>query len=117
MNGAAKVWEQLLRVISRFPFEIFVWLVALVALKFFTHNVDEHFVICPLQRAGFDFCPGCGLGRSMAYALDGYFIAAWQMHPLGIFAVIVILYRIIQLTLKYKILYGQNYRNPSRAHR
>lgn len=117
MNGFTQIGEWFFRFSNRFPFEIFTWVAALVALKIYTSDSDAHFTVCPLQRAGFDFCPGCGLGRSMAYALDGHFLAAWHVHPLGIFAVIVLLYRVIQLTLNYKNLYGQNYRNPPRAHR
>ncbi len=105
----SKMQQRFFRVLGRFPLEIFVWVAALVALKIYNPGRGVHVVVCPLQRAGIDFCPGCGLGRSMACFLDGDFTAAWYYHPLGIFAVIVLLYRIIQLTLNYKNLYGENY--------
>lgn len=50
--------------------------------------------ICPIDRMGFDFCPGCGLGRSVAFAARGELAASLQSHPLGLFAIVVIIARI-----------------------
>lgn len=50
--------------------------------------------ICPLDRLGFDFCPGCGLGKSIAFAARGNVSASFQSHPLGLFAILVIISRI-----------------------
>jgi hypothetical protein len=50
--------------------------------------------ICPIDRMGFDFCPGCGLGRSVAFAARGNLEASLQSHPLGLFAIVVIVARI-----------------------
>lgn len=105
----SKIQQRFFRGLTRFPLEIVVWLAALVVLKIYNPGSDQHLVVCPLQRAGIAFCPGCGLGRSMACVLDGDFTVAWSCHPLGIFAVIVLIYRIIHLTLNYQNLYGQNY--------
>jgi len=57
----------------------------------------SHFTLCPLQLLGFDFCPGCGLGRSCALLLNGQFEDSFYMHPMGIFSIPVIVFRIIQL--------------------
>ncbi|NBC66301.1 MAG: DUF2752 domain-containing protein [Bacteroidetes bacterium] len=50
--------------------------------------------ICPIDRMGFDFCPGCGLGRSVGFAARGELTASLQSHPLGLFAIVVIFIRI-----------------------
>lgn len=105
----SKILQRFLRGLTWLPFEIIVWSAALVVLKIYNPGSDEHFMVCLLQRAGIAFCPGCGLGRSMACVLDGDFTVAWYYHPLGLFAVIVLIYRIIHLTLNYKNLYGQNH--------
>lgn len=57
----------------------------------------SHFTLCPLQVLGFDFCPGCGLGRSCALLLNGQLEDSFYRHPMGIFAIPVIVFRIIQL--------------------
>lgn len=84
------------------------WTVALVALAFYHPNQQSHFTLCPLHNLGFDFCPGCGLGRSIAWLFKGEVVQSWKAHPLGIFSVIVLTYRIISLTLKLNNPYGKN---------
>jgi len=49
---------------------------------------------CPVHRFGFDVCPGCGLGKSIAYTFRGEFSASLQAHPAGMFAVAIITSRI-----------------------
>jgi hypothetical protein len=46
---------------------------------------------------GFKFCPGCGLGHSISYLFHGDIQESFSTHPLGIFAVIIILCRIYNL--------------------
>ena len=53
--------------------------------------------ICPIDRLGFDFCPGCGLGKSIAFAARGNLTASFQSHPLGIFAILVIGARLVSI--------------------
>lgn len=50
--------------------------------------------LCPLDRLGADFCPGEGLGRSIAYGFRGDFPASFQAHPAGLPAIGIILLRI-----------------------
>lgn len=93
-----------------FPVELFFWLLALVLLA--TANPHEHhFSLCPLANLGFNWCPGCGLGRSITALFHGDIAASFAQHWLGIPAVILIGYRIYQLStqlfnkeinLKYK---------------
>jgi len=76
--------------------ELITWIAILIIL-FLPMPAETHFTLCPLQNAGFEHCPGCGLGRSANMALRGDIINSLQMHPLGIFAIIVIVFRIFAL--------------------
>lgn len=53
--------------------------------------------LCPVDRLGFDFCPGCGLGKSIAFAARGNLAASIESHPLGMFAILVIISRVGQI--------------------
>ena len=92
-----------------FPLEALVWFGGLVALAFYHPETDPHFSICPLYYAGLDFCPGCGLGRSVSFLFHGEILQSFAAHPLGIFAVIILSYRIIELLKPYIKSYGKNY--------
>jgi len=74
-------------------FEALIWISGLVYLAFFSSMYQTHFTICPLANLGFDFCPGCGLGHSITQFFHGNFVDSFNTHPLGFFALIIILYR------------------------
>lgn len=64
---------------------------------------------CPVDRLGFDFCPGCGLGNSIALAARGHLSASLQSHPLGFFAIAIILGRISSIFHRnYKLIKEKN---------
>lgn len=93
--------------------EALMWASGLIYLVFVNPYSAQHFTLCPYKNLGIDFCPGCGLGKSisMFYHLD--FIHSLQAHPLGIIAFFLISYRIISLIKrKYfnnknrKVIYG-----------
>ena len=47
----------------------------------FLLNVEEYMLPClTKQFLGFE-CPGCGLQRSVAFLLQGDFVAAFKMYP------------------------------------
>lgn len=94
------------------PIEALIWVMALVLLAI-SSPTHAHFTVCPLALAGLDWCPGCGLGRSVIYLFDGEFAKSWQEHPLGGLAVIVLSVRIVNLTKLYIIHYGKSYRRTS----
>jgi len=77
--------------------ELILW-VGILILLFLPMPAEQHFTLCPLQNAGFENCPGCGLGRSANFALRGEIVNSLRMHPLGIFAIIVIIFRITALS-------------------
>ncbi len=92
---------------NRIPYEALIWLAGLSALAI--SDGTAHFTLCPLQNLGWDFCPGCGLGRSVSLLFHGQFSASVRAHPLGIFAVIILSFRIINLTKHYFRNYGKSY--------
>jgi hypothetical protein len=87
--------------LKHLPWEALVWMTGLLGLAFYSPEDSEHIVLCPVSRLGFTFCPGCGLGRSIAHFFHGNIPESLSTHPLGIFAVIILSYRIIALTKQY----------------
>ena len=77
--------------------EALIWMAALIFLALTAPVETAHFTICPFSAMGIDFCPGCWLGRSVSYVLHGEFTNSLNVHPLGIFALIVLFTRIISL--------------------
>lgn len=83
------------------PLELLFWITAMVLLAM--NNIShtdhaDHFSLCPLENMGFDWCPGCGLGRSISYLLHGELQQSIEMHWLGIPALMVLWYRIFILS-------------------
>lgn len=85
--------------IEKIPLELLFFSTALVLL-YFLNPAQEHHSLCIINRLGFDFCPGCGLGRSIHYLMHGEFGKSFQIHPLGFFGFFVIIYRIYSLIIK-----------------
>jgi len=75
-------------------FEPTFWIVALICLAFTNPAGQSHFSLCPLKAIGVKWCPGCGLGHSIAYLFHGDIKNSFHAHWLGIPVVIVLLYRI-----------------------
>jgi hypothetical protein len=91
------------------PFEAIVWTGGLFLLLFLDPGSEKHFTLCPFANLGFDFCPGCGLGRSIAFLFRGEFLESFQSHPLGFFAVIILSYRIFELFKQHFKSHGKSY--------
>lgn len=88
--------EKLKICVIGFPLEGYIWTAAILLLAFI--NVDSnHFTICPFHNLGIEFCPGCGLGRSIHYFIGFEFTKSFNTHPLGGAALAIILYRIFSL--------------------
>lgn len=77
--------------------EALIWVSGLIALAFINAGGSSHFTICPLKNIGIDFCPGCGLGKSIHYLLHLEIEQSLTAHPLGIFAFAVLVRRIYEL--------------------
>lgn len=52
---------------------------------------------CLIERAGIPFCPGHGLGHSIAFLFRGEFALAFKSNFFGPFAVIILSHRIITI--------------------
>ncbi|WP_026954038.1 DUF2752 domain-containing protein [Algoriphagus vanfongensis] len=88
--------------LRHFPLELMFWIGSLVAIWMIQPSAASHFTLCPISNLGFDWCPGCGLGRSMNLLARGEFEASWSMHPLAMLAYIVIFMRIWNLIKNLK---------------
>lgn len=89
-----------MKVMMRLPFELFFWIAALLLLgtaDLHNHEVGPHFTLCPLANLGFNWCPGCGIGRAIGLLLQGDLKASLEEHWFGIPAVLVITHRIVIL--------------------
>ena len=78
-------------------FELAFWIVALGSLAAMEPTTSTHYSFCIFKLTGLPFCPGCGLGHSISYLFHGNIKASLSSHPLGIFAVVIILLRITKL--------------------
>lgn len=81
--------------------EAFIWITAIIYFALTPVHSGVHFTICPLSLAGFEHCPGCGLGRSMILLLHGYVADSFKMHPLAIFALGVLMARVFIVFKNY----------------
>lgn len=88
------------RFLSVVPLEALFWTAALIFLGFHDPTQESQFTFCPLKNLGFNFCPGCGMGRSISYFLHGYPVVAFQIHPLGIPATFILAGRIVALIIR-----------------
>ena len=94
--------------------EALLWTAGLVYLITINPYQVQKFTLCPFHNLGIGFCPGCGLGRSIAFLFHGDLFNSLSSHPLGIIAFILITTRIVKLTYRsYKnylitkeVLYG-----------
>ncbi|MFA6455903.1 MAG: DUF2752 domain-containing protein [Bacteroidota bacterium] len=78
-------------------FELILWIVALLFLACIDPYASQQFSLCPLNNLGFDYCPGCGLGRSVSHILHGNLQASISAHLLGLPALLILIHRIIQI--------------------
>jgi hypothetical protein len=79
--------------------EALIWIGALVFLAF-SNPAVHHYTLCPLDNLGFDYCPGCGLGRSIGYFFRLDISSSFYSHPLGIPSTILIIYRALQIIIR-----------------
>jgi len=75
-------------------FELGSWLLALLYLSLIDPTATDHVQLCIFKWFGFSWCPGCGLGHSVSWLLHGHLQQSWDHHPLGIFALPVLIHRI-----------------------
>lgn len=81
--------------------EAFIWITVIIYFALSPLPSGEHFTICPLSLAGFKHCPGCGLGRALILLLHGRVADSFSMHPLALFALLVLVARIVFVFRNY----------------
>jgi hypothetical protein len=81
--------------------EAFIWLTVIIYFALSPLPSGEHFTLCPLSLAGFKHCPGCGLGRALILLLHGHVTESYNMHPLALFALPVLAFRIVLVFRSY----------------
>jgi hypothetical protein len=81
-------------------FEALLWIVGIIYLATIDPYQHGHIDFCLFKIMGFEFCPGCGLGKSISMIFQGDIINSIKTHPIGIFALIFIIRRIIELLFK-----------------
>jgi hypothetical protein len=89
--------KALLSFLRTLPLEAFLWAGSLLALALTDPNSPSVLDLCLFKYIGVEGCPGCGLGHSVAYLLDGHIARSFETHPLGPFAVGVLCTRILSL--------------------
>lgn len=89
--------KKLKKIFDAIEWEALMWLIGLFFLITINPYETQHFTLCPYKNLGIDFCPGCGLGRSISFFYHFNFLRSIKTHPLGIFAFAIIIYRIIYL--------------------
>ena len=95
MNSNMKHTWQLLRA----RFEAIAWITGLLLMAFMSPT-NGHASLCPFHAAGLGFCPGCGLGHSIAWIFRGEFVQSFHAHPLGLAAIFILSLRIIGIFRK-----------------
>ncbi len=79
-------------------FELAFWITALLLLALINPGKETHYSFCFFKFIGIHFCPGCGIGHSISFLFHGDIRSSLSAHPLGIFALFVILSRIYTLS-------------------
>jgi hypothetical protein len=82
--------------IKNFPGEGYIWFTSIILLSIPFAELTS-FSLCPFHNLGFEFCPGCGLGRSIHYLIHFQFEKSFTIHPLGGAALLILLFRIFTL--------------------
>ncbi|MEJ7557001.1 MAG: DUF2752 domain-containing protein [Pedobacter sp.] len=88
------------------PLELLFWVASLIGLALAEpeiHGHAQHFTLCPLANLGFQWCAGCGIGRSITQLFQGNIEESLAHHWFGIPALTIILFRIWTLSkLRFK---------------
>lgn len=85
------------KLIERATSEVSVWSLALLGLYLFGH-VEGGPTLCLFHWIGLEACLGCGLGHAIHDAMHFRFGASVEHHPLGIPVLLLLLFRIHELT-------------------
>lgn len=87
-------------------FEITAFTVGLLLLAFMNPHAANGPDLCLFDQLGFPYCPGEGLGHSIAFTFHGDLYNAMKANVLGPFAIFILSSRIVHLIYK-NIVYNQ----------
>ncbi len=76
-----------------------VFLIAALIWLFFMQPNEPEVSLCFFRWLGIAWCPGCGIGHSIHYALHAQFETSVNHHILGIPAIVLMMYRVMQLLI------------------
>jgi hypothetical protein len=92
--------RKLFTIVRKIPLEGLIWISALLFLAVINVDSNNHFTLCPFNNLGFEFCPGCGLGKSIHFLFHLEIVKSFNAHPMGVFAFIILIHRIYILSSK-----------------
>ena len=78
-----------------------LWVSGVATLALMEPTSVHAFSFCPFSWIWERGCPGCGLGHAIAFLFRGDVAASWQSHPLGIPALAILGYRVVELVRLY----------------
>ncbi len=85
-----------MNLLKKLPFELLIWISILIYLAAIDPSA-EHVSFCIYKFIGINWCPGCGIGHAISYALHCDFYASFQSHKFGIIALFILVHRIYKL--------------------
>ncbi|RYY62448.1 MAG: DUF2752 domain-containing protein [Chitinophagaceae bacterium] len=77
-----------------------IWTAALGAL-FFLDPAQDGPSLCLFKALGSSWCPGCGLGHAVHYALHGQWTASLEAHWLGLPATGALIVQALQPLIRH----------------
>ncbi|KAF0142306.1 MAG: hypothetical protein FD122_660 [Stygiobacter sp.] len=96
-NKNLALMKKIRQMVKLVEWEALFWSAGLIYLLFINPYESSHFTVCPYKNLGIEFCPGCGLGKSISFFYHGDFLHSFNTHPLGIIAFVIIAVRIVYL--------------------
>jgi len=85
------------RAANKKQLEAGLWASGLVAVAVADPRAPGLIETCLFKLIGLPRCPGCGLGHAIGFLARGEILFSIQSHPLALFVVGILLYRVVKL--------------------
>ena len=99
---------------KRYLVEAVCWVVSIGLLATLDPTQPHVMSLCPFSWFLENGCPGCGLGRAIAFLFRGEWVASWQAHPLALPTLLLLAHRVFTLIRNY--FYLQSYYQKHTTH-